>query len=121
MSFAHKEAKNGRAESISDEGEEEELALPSSTQKGAQSATPIVGSGPNDDAAVNEEEDQSANEDHSIPLDGTEKHGDKPTGPNGQGVLSAAVERPSSADGSLSIPDDTPSLQACITLGFLVD
>jgi len=118
MSSAHGEAENGRAKSVNDEEEEEEEKdLPAGTPDGAynsaQAATTTVESGPNDDAAMSED---SAHGSPRFSLDGLEKDQKSAVEPNGPGLLPVGLDRPSSADGSFSIPDDTPSVQVCTSM-----
>ena len=115
MSSAHEVAEHGRKSSASEEDEEEEKDLlaevqgqESHTIRASEIASATDADGGRDKNGAQHtpivHNDLSSIEDS----DDGQKRAIKP---NGVDVLSAAVERPSSADGSLSIPDDTPSIQ----------
>lgn len=97
MSSEHGETENGRANSVNDEEKEEEEDLPTGIQNE-----------PNGDPDMDED---SATGSHQFSLDGLEKDQKGTVEPNGPGLLPVGLDRPSSADESLSIPDDTPSVQ----------
>lgn len=118
MSSAHGEAENGRANSVNDEEEEEEekdlpAGTPDGACKSAQAATTTIESGPNDDADMSED---SVHGSPRFSFDGLERDQKNAVEPNGPGLLPGGLDRPSSADGSLSIPDDTPSVQVCTSM-----
>ncbi len=121
MSSEHGETENGRANSVNDEEEEEEGDLSAGIQHKArtssQAAIPALQSEPNGDPDIDED---SASGSHQLSLDGLEKHQKSIVEPNGPGLLPVRLERPSSADGSLSIPDDTPSVQVCTNVKIVV-
>lgn len=117
MSSEHGETENGRANSVIDEEKEEEEDLPAGIQHGArtssQAATPTLQSELNGDPDMDED---SANGSHQFSLDGLGKDRKSTDEPNGPGLLPVGLDRPSSADESLSIPDDTPSVQVCTSI-----
>jgi len=120
MSSAHGETEKGHANIVNDEEEEAEEDLPAGSQDGArepaQAATPAIESEPNGDPDTSEDPNNFANGSHEFSLDGPEEDQKSLIRPNGPGLLSVGLDRPSSADGSLSIPDDTPSVQVCTSM-----
>ncbi len=115
MSSAPGETENGRANSVNDEEEEEEKNVSAGTQDGAcesaQMAPPTYESEPNGDPEMSEDANNATDGSHQFSLSGRGKGQKSPVEPKGPGLLSVGLDGPSSADGSLSIPDDTPSVQ----------
>ena len=128
MSSAHGEAEHGHALSVSDDDDEEggeEVGLHSRiddrAQGSVQASVTTFASGPNGDRDRSEEEDSLTIDGNSFSRNGADRSEKEPIQPNSSGLRSAEVETPSSADGSLSIPDDTPSVQVCTNVENLVD
>ena len=121
MSSAHGEAEPGHTSSASDEEEEEEIA-DRSTEIVERSPSPrqtiksVLANESNGDQNKDDEDvlaiESIASSSHTLnndPKATRESHR--------SALLSVGVDSPSSADGSLSIPDDTPSIRVCIVLG----
>ena len=120
MSSAHGEAEPGRASSASDEEEEEEIVnQPTEIEERPRSPIKtfkrVLANESNSDQNRNDEDvpaiESIASSSHSLNNDQKavrESHG--------SALLSVGVDSPSSADGSLSIPDDTPSIRVCIVV-----
>ncbi len=109
MSSVQDEANNGHAQMTGDEGNEEEEA---NNENVVSENDEIASFGTLEEPDELEQEeslipngatlDDSVNENREIRGEGSE---------GSQLPSRRALERPSSADGSLSIPDDTPSIQ----------
>ena len=120
MSSAHGEAEPGRASSASD-GEEEEEIFNRPTEIEERPRSPIktfesVLANESNSDQNKDDEDVLAIE--SIASSGHNLNSDQKAvrESHGSAFLSVGVDSPSSADGSLSIPDDTPSIRVCIVM-----
>lgn len=120
MSSDHGETENGRTNSVNEEEEEEEedlfAGISHEARTSIQMATPALQSEPKRNPDMDED---SASGSHQFSLDGLEKDQKSTVEPNGPGLLPVGLERPSSADGSLSIPDDTPSVEVCTSMKII--
>ena len=109
MSAAKDEAENGQLDFESEEGDtgEKDLEEDENHQAEEDDILPLRSRQPNGD----EESETTAANDNSLRHNG-EKRGESAGGVHGSmQATRPGLGRPSSADGSLSIPDDTPSVQ----------
>lgn len=118
MSSAHEEAGHGRVPSISDDEDEAE----EKDSFAARAKHTVHASEPPSASGLDGDQDSVAED--KMAIDGGPSStgwlgngGTKVTEPNGMDVVTTGVDKPSSADGSLSIPDDTPSIQVRVTDG----
>ena len=120
MSSVNREAEDGPTLDFSDEeGQDDTLSRdkPRSRDQGpvSEPAPPSDSEGGEDHS---EEEDSLTINRNNIKRNGIHNAEEENLEPDGLRVTSVEPERPSSADESLSIPDDTPSIQVRISNAY---
>ena len=116
MSSAHEEAEDGPVYDDSEEESQNNVDLQNSKDGSSHeriTPRPLQPGGP----AEKEEEDNMSIRDHTFSKNGIHMSDEQLMGPIVSRESTPEIGRPSSADGSLSIPDDTPSIQVSKDIG----